>query len=322
LSDLRISVIIPVKNGAVTLERCLASIRNQTVENIEIIVLDSASTDNSIEIANRCGAKIIVVPDGTFDHGLTRNVGAQKASGSLLFFTVQDAWLSANDVLEKMAMHFEDEKVMGVTGHQVVPHEKDKNPMLWNLRFGEPQITVREVKDIQKFNEASQASQQALIAWDDVVAMYRKSALCELPFVETQFAEDWIWSRDALLRGWRLVYDNSLIVYHYHHSGYHYAYKVAYAVNYHFYKFFNFKPGIPDIFLPMARATYHLSKNPRLTWKEKWYWIFHNYAVRVGTFNSHVNFLFHNYFGGIKSVEKRYNKVCKIIPQGEQKYAK
>jgi len=316
---MKISVIIPVKNGAGTLDKCLGSIRSQTIENIEIIILDSMSTDNSREIASRYNAKIITIPEGTFNHGLTRNIGAQNASGDFLFYTVQDAWLSQNDLLDRMSKHFENEKVMAVGGHQAVPHEKDKNPMLWYQRFSEPKVTSREVNDIQKFNEAGQASQQALIAWDDVVAMYRRTALVQQPFVETQFAEDWIWSRNALLRGWRLIYDPSLVVNHYHHSGYNYAYKVAYAVNYHFYKFFNFKPGIPEIFVPVARATYHLSKNPQLTLKEKWYWIFHNYTIRVGTFNSHVNFLFHHYLGGIKSVEKRYNKVCKKIPQGEQK---
>lgn len=323
MQNFKISVVIPIKNGAVTLERCLTSLRNQNIgKELEIIIPDSMSSDGSREIAKEYGAILIDIPDGTFDHGLTRNTGVQQTTGDLVFFTVQDAWLPENEMLEKMAKHFEDEKVMGVVGHQAVPHEKDKNPMLWYKRFSEPIVTIREVKDIQKFNEAGHASQQALIAWDDVVAMYRRSALVQQPFVETQFAEDWIWSRNALLRGWRLIYDPSLIAYHYHHSGYHYAYKVAFAVNYHFYKFFNFKPGIPEIFLSMAKTTYHLSKNPQLTMREKLYWIFHNCIIRIGTFNSHLNFLFHNYFGGIKSVEKRYNKVCNRIPQGEQKYAK
>lgn len=277
------------------------------------------STDNSRKIANRYDAKIIRIQDGTFDHGLTRNIGTQNASGDLLFFTVQDAWLPADDILDKMAKHFEDQKVMGVVGHQAVPHEKDKNPMLWYKRFTKPEVQLREIKDVEQFKNSKQSIQQALIAWDDVVAMYRRSAVVQQPFIETQFAEDWIWSRDALLRGWRLIYDPSLIVYHYHHSGYHYAYKVSFAVNYHFYKFFNFKPGVPEIFLPIATATYHLSKNPQLTMREKWYWIFHNFIIRFGTFNSHVNFLYHNYIGGIKSVEKRYHKVCEKIPQGNQK---
>ena len=317
---MKISVIIPVKNGEATLERCLATLRNQTIGNgLEIIIPDSMSTDRSREIALKYGAIIIDIPEGTFNHGLTRNIGAQHTNGDFLFYSVQDAFLSEKDLLEKMVKHFDDALVMGVVGHQAVPHEKDKNPMLWYNRFCEPEIEIRQIKDVEKFKNASHVVQQSLIAWDDVVAMYRRTALLQQPFAETQFSEDWIWSRDALMRGWKLIYDPSLVVYHYHHSGYRYAYKVAYAVNYHFSKYFNFKPQIPALFVPVAKSIYHLGKNPELKLREKLYWICHNFGSTFGTFNSHVNFRIHNYFGGYKSVEKRYNKICKKIPQGKIK---
>ncbi|MGN6296277.1 MAG: glycosyltransferase family 2 protein [Ginsengibacter sp.] len=316
---MKVTVIIPVKNGAQTLEKCLSSIRNQTVENVEIIVLDSMSDDDSKEIALRFDAKIIEIPEGSFNHGLTRNTGVQYASGDLLFYTVQDAFLSENDLLQKMVKHFDDAQVMGVAGHQAVPHEKDKNPMLWYKRYSEPKVEIREIKDVEKFGRSGEAAQRSLMAWDDVVAMYRKTALLQQPFVDTQFAEDWIWSRDALLKGWKLIYDPSLIVYHYHHSAYSYAYKVAYAVNFHFYKYFNFKPRVPDLLIPMAKIIYHLAKHPELKIQEKIYWVYHNFLSKLGTFNSHINFLFNSYFGGFKSVERRYNKVCRIMPQGKQK---
>jgi rhamnosyltransferase len=319
MSDSSLSVIIPVKNGAQTLERCLSSIRNQTVQDIEIIVLDSMSKDDSKEIALKFNARIVEIPEGTFNHGLTRNIGANQSTGDLLFYTVQDACLAENAMLEKMVKHFENEKIMGVCGHQAVPHEKDKNPMLWYKRFSEPQVQLREIKDVEQFKNSNQAVQQSLTAWDDVVAMYRKTALLQQPFVDTQFAEDWIWSRDALLRGWKLIYDPSLIVYHYHHSAYSYAYKVAYAVNYHFYKYFNFKPRVPDLLMPMAKIIYHLAKHPELKIQEKVYWVYHNFLSKLGTFNSHVNFVFNSYLGGFKSVERRYTKVCRKMPQGKQK---
>ncbi|MEO7522924.1 MAG: glycosyltransferase family 2 protein [Ferruginibacter sp.] len=314
-----LSVIIPVKNGARTLDKCLLSIRSQTMQNIEIIILDSMSKDESREIGLKHQAKVIEIPDGTFNHGLTRNVGAKEASGDFLFYTVQDAWLAENNMLERMIKHFENAKVMGVVGHQAVPHEKDKNPMLWYKRFSEPEVQIRELADNEQFINFMQSVQQSLIAWDDVVAMYRKTALMRQPFVETEFAEDWIWSRDSLMKGWQLIYDPSLIVYHYHHADYSYAYKVAFAVNYHFYKYFNFKPGLPDFFIPMAKSIYHLCKHPELKLKEKIYWVNYNFLNKLGTFNSHLNYLLHDYIGGMKSVTKRYFKVCKTIPQGNQK---
>lgn len=316
---MKITVIIPVKNGGQTLEKCLSSIRSQSVENIEIIILDSMSKDESKEIALRHRAKVIQIAEGAFNHGLTRNLGAQYAAGDFLFYTVQDAFLSENDLLEKMVKHFENEKIMGVSGHQAVPHEKDKNPMQWYKRFNEPEIQLREIKDVEKFKNSKQAIQQSLIAWDDVVAMYRKTALIQQPFVETEFAEDWIWSKESLMRGWQLIYDSSLVVYHYHHSDYSYAYKVAYALNYHFFKYLNFKPEIPDLMMQIIRTIYHLAKHPGLSVKEKIYWSHHNFMNKLGTFNSHINFLLFNSFGGINSVEKRYKKVCRIVPQGKQK---
>lgn len=316
---LQVSVIIPVKNGAFTLDECLQSIREQTVEGLEIIVLDSASEDDSKQIACQYGAKIIDIPTGTFNHGLTRNIGVQQATGEYLFFTVQDAWLSKNDLLERMIKHFDNKRIMAVTGHQAVPHDKDKNPMYWTKRYSEPVVSVREIQDVKQFENAGPAFQKSLMAWDNVVSMYRKTALIDLPFAATEMAEDWIWSREALLKGWLLVHDPALVVYHYHHHTYKYAYSVAFSINYHLYKFLKLKPDRPALAMPLLRSAYHLGKNPELTLKEKTYWIWHNWLSKLGTFNAYLDFVFHKWKGGIRSVEKRYFKICKTIPQGVQK---
>ena len=316
---MKISVVIPVKNGGATLDRCLSSIRAQTLQDIEIIIFDSMSTDDSREIALKYKVSMKEIPEGSFNHGLTRNLGVEQAQGDLIFFTVQDAWLEDNDALEKMAAHFENKAVMGVVGHQAVPHELDKNPLLWFKRFSEPTPTYRRVNDWEEFTQLPDAVQQALIAWDNVVAMYRRAALLKQPFVATEFAEDCIWCRDALMKGWLLVHDPSIVIYHYHHQSYQYAYKVAYAVNYHFYKFFEIEPRLPPLLKFTAEATWHLGKHPALGFKQKMHWIFHNYSSRLGSFNSHINFLWHLKTGGEDAIEKRYRKVCKVIPQGKQK---
>ena len=315
-----LSVIIPVKNGASTLAKCLESLKRQSgIAAMEIIILYSMSSDGSKEIASLFNTIILDVPEGTFNHGLTRNLGVQHAKGDLIFFTVQDAWLVENDMLQKMAAHFANEEVMGVVGHQAVPHERDKNPLLWFRRVSEPTINIRKLAEGHSFDSLHQDQQQALINWDNVVAMYRRNTLIKQPFEATQFAEDWIWSKNALLRGWILLRDPSLVVYHYHHQGYRFAYNVAYAVNYHFYTFFHFKPGVPNIVMQMLKAGYHLTKHKDLKLSEKLYWVFYNWKVQWGTFNSHVNFLLFCFVGGAKSVKWRYDKVCKAVPQGKQK---
>ena len=58
-----ISVVIPVKDGAATLERCLNSLQKQVMPYpLEIIIADSMSTDESRQIAARYDAKIISIP--------------------------------------------------------------------------------------------------------------------------------------------------------------------------------------------------------------------------------------------------------------------
>jgi rhamnosyltransferase len=302
------------------LRQCLESIHNQTITNqLEIIILDSMSTDKGRDIAEKFKTKIIEIPADSFDHGLTRNIGVKHAKGEFVYLTVQDAWIANTDMLEKMVSHFEDADVMAVAGHQAVPHEKDKNPFLWYRPYSTPGVTEKWIKDVDAFKALPLKEQQSLVSWDNVVCMYRKNALLKQPFVSTAFAEDWIWSYHALLKGWKLFHDSSLVVYHYHHNSYRYAFNSGYTINYHFYKFFKYKPILPSLAMPVIRATYHLLKNKTLSLHERFCWIMHNAAGRTGNFISTFNFLLRLKTGGERGIEKGYHKYCRSIPQGKQK---
>lgn len=88
---INISIIIPTYNASKYLPDLLKKISAQTVQYDEIIVIDSSSTDNTIDIAKSYGAEIIVIPKEQFDHALTRNTAAAKAKGNILVFFTQDA---------------------------------------------------------------------------------------------------------------------------------------------------------------------------------------------------------------------------------------
>jgi hypothetical protein len=204
-------------------------------------------------------------------------------------------------------------------GHQAIPHEKDKNPFLWYRPYSEPGVTEKVVANIDEFKSLPTDKQQSLVAWDDVVAMYRKSALMQQPFEKTEFAEDWIWSYHALQKGWKLLHDSSLVVYNYHHHANRYAFSSTYTINYHFHKFFKYKPKLPALLMPMMQSTYHLFKNKNISSREKIYWILHNWSGRLATYFSTINFLIRLKTGGEKEIKKGYDKYCKAIPQGRQK---
>lgn len=87
----KVSVVIPTKNAGQEFERVLKSIRNQDVPNIELIIIDSASTDSTAELAEQYADSVIEISPDEFHHGKTRNRAANQAKGDIIVFTVQDA---------------------------------------------------------------------------------------------------------------------------------------------------------------------------------------------------------------------------------------
>lgn len=92
-----VSVIITTKNSSRTLEKCLKSIKDQTYKNIELIVIDNNSTDNTKEIANKYTNKV-------FNYGpersAQRNFGAKQAKGEYLLTHDSDVYFNIDSVKE------------------------------------------------------------------------------------------------------------------------------------------------------------------------------------------------------------------------------
>jgi glycosyltransferase involved in cell wall biosynthesis len=99
-----ISVIVSVRNAAATLQKCLDSIASQTVERLEIIVIDGASTDGTVDVLKRNQPRLaywVSEPDrGIYD---AWNKGLTQARGDWLCFLGADDYLWAPDTLERLA---------------------------------------------------------------------------------------------------------------------------------------------------------------------------------------------------------------------------
>lgn len=92
-----VSVIIPTRNSAQFLNRCLQSIKNQTYKNIEIIVVDNNSTDNTKEIAKKYTK--LVFNKGP-ERSAQRNWGAKQSKGEYLLFIDSDMEVTSKVVEE------------------------------------------------------------------------------------------------------------------------------------------------------------------------------------------------------------------------------
>jgi glycosyltransferase involved in cell wall biosynthesis len=89
---LRISVIVPVRNGSAHLPRCLEALTRSEYANFEVIVVDDCSTDMTSQIAERYGARCLRTPR-TMGPGGARNLGARSADGEILAFVDADVVL-------------------------------------------------------------------------------------------------------------------------------------------------------------------------------------------------------------------------------------
>ena len=105
-----VSIIVPVYNAQNSVARCLESICDQTWKNLEIIVLNDGSKDNSLAICQQFHEKdprVIVIDKQNEGLSITRNVGMQHAHGKYLQFVDSDDHI-ALDFTERMVLAAEE----------------------------------------------------------------------------------------------------------------------------------------------------------------------------------------------------------------------
>ena len=97
----KVSIIVPAYNAHDTLARCLGSLVNQTLQEIEIIVVNDASTDDTWEIMERCEKQFsdkVIIIDGKENRGPggARNQGLDIATGEYIGFVDSDDYVADN----------------------------------------------------------------------------------------------------------------------------------------------------------------------------------------------------------------------------------
>jgi glycosyltransferase involved in cell wall biosynthesis len=103
-----VSIVIPGWNSGPWLKNCLPTINTQTYKNIEIIIVDNDSKDQTTDLAKKYKARIYdyfpKVPKGFFDAPYRRNYGATKAKGKYIFYIDADMELERNVVQESVEL--------------------------------------------------------------------------------------------------------------------------------------------------------------------------------------------------------------------------
>ena len=146
----RVSVIVPARDEARNIERCVTSILSTSYPNLELIVVDDASTDKTREIAERAiagdgRARVITnppLPSGWFGKHWACSTGAKVARGQILQFTDADTAHAPDLVTRSVnAMQRTRADLFSVAGHQELGGfwEKIIQPQMFtvlSMRYG------------------------------------------------------------------------------------------------------------------------------------------------------------------------------------------
>lgn len=217
-----VSIVIPTRNGAATLPVLIDAIRSQTDEAArELIVVDSGSSDGTLELARAQADHVIEIAPDRFNHGTSRNLGVGRAAGRFVVLTVQDARPLDNQWLTHLLAPLRgDEHVAGAFARQVPRTDASAvtrhQLSLWVASQPGPRLVSLTPEAFARLSPATRLSQCAM---DNVCAAVRRSVWERAPFQATPIAEDLEWGRNALLSGYAIAYAPDAVVEHSHERG-------------------------------------------------------------------------------------------------------
>lgn len=213
--DPDVSVVIRAKNSAAQLEDLLADIRRQEYGgDIEIIVVDTESTDETVAVAKRFGATIVRLKQADFSYPKALNLGFSAATKPWIFSIVDHSALSNRYVL-KAATRWDPVPEMAAAWAFGLPNA---NATFWEqygylLKVGRQ---LAEPAHRARVNELG----AGLLAANDVLV--RRSAWKAAGGFDESYGaggEDSAFGRVLIRKGYHLIYDPGISVYHTHGLG-------------------------------------------------------------------------------------------------------
>ena len=119
------TIALLTRNSAATIGAVLDAIVAQEFTDYEILVIDSSSTDATIDIVSRFDIRLIVIDPADFGHGRTRNAAAREARGEFVVFLTHDSIPRHPNWLTELLAPFADPVVAGAYGRQI-PRDDEK----------------------------------------------------------------------------------------------------------------------------------------------------------------------------------------------------
>lgn len=203
ISIMNCSIVIRAYNEEKYIGRLLEGLKQQTVNDVEIILVDSGSTDSTVAIAESHGAKVVHIPSAEFTFGRSLNLGVRSASREFIVIASAHVYPVYPDWLEALLKPFQDEKIALAYG---------KQRGYKNSKYSEHQIFHQWYPDTSILDQATAFCNNANAA-------IRKSLWEQHPYDETLTGlEDLEWSKWAKEQGYKIAYIAEAEIVHIHNE--------------------------------------------------------------------------------------------------------
>ncbi len=213
-----VTVTILTFNGDEYLRDLLTSLVNQETQySYEILVIDSGSSDGTLEICKEFSeVRIVEIPNHEFGHGRTRNLAVSFSDSTYMAFLTQDAVPSHPRWLDALLEPFEImENISCVFGKQIprpdcVAIVKREVELVFSSFGDDASLSV------QRKTAITESINVLNTFFSDVNSAVRRECVLEVPFQDLNYAEDQALAVDHLNHGWFKVYAPLASVMHSH----------------------------------------------------------------------------------------------------------
>jgi glycosyltransferase involved in cell wall biosynthesis len=197
------SIVIRAYNEEKNIRRLLEGIKQQTVKNVDVILVDSGSTDATVAIAESYDARVVKIPSAEFTFGRSLNYGIKEAQREFIVIASAHVYPVYPDWLETILRPFEDE-------HVALTYGKQRGPEF--AKFSEQQIFHQWYPDVSKLKQETAFCNNANAA-------IRKSLWAQNSYDETLTGlEDLAWAKWAKEQGYIIAYIAEAEIIHVHNE--------------------------------------------------------------------------------------------------------
>lgn len=211
-SKRKIEVVIPTFNGGRKFIQSAEMLQKQIgIKSDDILIIDSSSSDQTVEVAKNAGFRIQCINKSDFGHGKTRRIAVEQSDADYIVFMTQDAVLAAVNSIIQLCSPLMKNKEIGVTYGRQLPVPEvgpiGNHARLFNYP---PESQMKTKNDVQTLGIKT-------IFCSDTFAAYNREYLVRVGnFMDVDFGEDTLITAKLIEAGYSAYYNAEACVYHAH----------------------------------------------------------------------------------------------------------